>query len=373
MTTTQFCRMCGRELETTDKFCLHCGAKVLPTTQFCRMCGRELEIGNKFCQHCGARILLIKKLPKPEVVDLQRVQPEYIKPEVVVPEYEFADSNQEIALLPDEHLLFPPKIIKIKFHKGYFRKWILDPIVGLVLWGVSAALIFLIFDDGWDYIQYGTGKIADLLAEGLSTREVLAQLRIGQFVIIGVFMLIIGWLWSFVNLMRGPPKVDLFATNQRLILRDDERTGFLTRAILGVNIFLVLRNPLHIMKTLRTYREVKHQIEASQDEMDYEYLIMTKEGCIKNVHMQKKSFFIPAFVLLVVMYLNPYFLFLGIPFLILFILSLIFRLFKRARPRIQFQQGNCQGQLRYFVESGDLDFIGLMPDQEMAIIQTYSS
>ncbi|MFQ5819458.1 MAG: zinc-ribbon domain-containing protein [Candidatus Heimdallarchaeota archaeon] len=365
MTTAQFCRMCGRELKTTDKFCLHCGAKVLPTTQFCRMCGRELDVGNKFCQHCGSRVLLIKKEPK--------AKPVYIKPEVVEPEYEFADPNQEIALLQDEHLLFPPKTIKIKFHKGYFRKWILDPIVGLVLWGVSAVLIFLIFDDGWNYIRYGTGKFANLLEEGLSTTELLAQLRVWQFMVIGVIMLILGWLWSFVNLMRGPPKVDLFATNQRLILRDDERTGFLTRAVLGVNIFLVLRNPLHIMKTLRTYREVKHQFETSQDEMDYEYLIMTKEGCIKNVHMQKISFFIPALVLLVLMLINPYLILLGIPFLILLILSIIFRLFKRARPRIQFQQDNCQGQLRYFVESGDLDLIGLMPDQETAIMQTYSS
>ncbi len=355
MTTIQFCYSCRKQLKLGDKFCQYCGAKT--GDEFCRMCGAILKAGERFCGYCGAKVLLIRRVVKPEVVE---------------PEYEFADPDQEIALLPDEHLLFPPKTIKIKFHKSYFRKWILDPIVGLVLWVLSAALIFLIFDDGWNYYQYKTGKIANLLAEGLSTGEVLAQLRVWQFMIIGVIMLILGWLWSFVNLMRGPPKVDLFATNQRLILRDDERTGFLTRAVLGVNIFLVLRNPLHIMKTLRTYRDVKHQFEASQDEMDYEYLILTKDGCIKNVHMQKISFFIPALVLLVVM-LNPYLILLGIPFLILFILSIIFRLFKRARPRIQFQQGNCQGQLRYFVESGDLDLIGLMPDQETAIMQTYSS
>lgn len=368
MTTIQFCRMCGRELKTTDKFCFHCGAKVLPSTQFCRMCGRELDVRNKFCQHCGTRVLLIKKVPKP------KAKPEYIKPEIVEPEYKFADPDQEIALLPKERLLFPPKAIKVKFHKGYLRKWILDPIVGLVLWGASAALIFLILDDGWSFIQYGTGEFAEWWTDPNRPYNIFDWPNVFWFVGIGILMFVVGWLWSFGKLVRGPPKVDLFATNQRLILRDDERTGFLSRAVLGVNIFLVLRNPFHIKKSIQTYRKLKHQLETSRDEMEYEYLILTKKDCIKNIHMQKISFFIPALVLLVAISLYPYFfLFLGIPFLILFILSIIYRLFKRARPRIRFQQGKCQGQLRYFVESEDLDLIGLIPDQETAIMQTYSS
>ncbi|MFQ6124721.1 MAG: zinc ribbon domain-containing protein [Candidatus Heimdallarchaeota archaeon] len=372
MPGTQFCHSCGKQLKLGDKFCQYCGAKT--GDKFCRMCGANLKGEERFCGYCGAKVLLIRRAVKSGTVTIEHVRPVVVKPEVVKPEFAFADPDQEIALLPEEHLLFPPKTIKIKFHKGYIRKYFLDPIIGLVLWGVSAVLIFLILDDGLNFIQYGTGEFAEWWTDPNRPQHLFDWPSVFWFIGIGVLMFVIGWLWSLVNLVRGPPKVDLFATNQRLIFRDEERTGFLTRAILGVNIFLVLRNPFYIKKSLQTYRNLKHQLEASRDEMEYEYLILTKDGCIKNVHLQKISFFIPAFVLLVAMILSPFlFTFLGIPFFILFILSLIFRLFKHARPRIRFQKGHCQGQLRYFVESEELDLIGLMPDQETVIMQTYSS
>jgi uncharacterized membrane protein YqjE len=168
--------------------------------------------------------------------------------------------------------------------------------------------------------------------------------------------------------------IDLYATNQRLIFRDDERTGFLTRAMLGVNIFLVLRNPLHIKKVYTTYRNLKHQVESTRDEMANDYLILRKGTCVKRAKMKKQTLYFNAFVFLVLTVFTILFPLFSLIFFILFIFSVLYSiigLFRAANPRLSFRKGECQGQLRYFVESSELDLMGLTNEEKMTIMQTF--
>ena len=360
MARSQVCHRCRGQLEAGDKFCPHCGAKT--GEEFCRMCGGQLKAGDRFCPYCGARVLLIKEVPTPAAV--------------VEPMFEYVDLTQEITLLPGEQLMFPSKPIKIKFHKGNIRTWILDPISGILIWALSAILIFFILDDGLSWWNYGTGEFAEWLNDPNRPYHLFDWPSVFWFVGIGVFILILGWLWSLFSFIRGPPKIDLIATNQRLIFRDEERTGFLTRAMLGVNIFLVLRNPFHIKKVRRTYKDLRHQLETSRDEMGHDYLILTKEDCIKKIKMKKVTFFFQTLVFLVLAVLALlFYATLTLIFLFLSLLSLLlsfYRLiFKGKNPRITFRTNKCQGQLRHFVESTDLDLFRLTDDEEKIIMQTF--
>jgi len=368
MTGTQFCHMCGEKLEAGDKFCASCGVKT--GAEFCRMCGHHLELSDIFCPICGTRVILIEKVAKPEV------QPVAVIPKEAKPEYDYIDMEGEITALAGEQPLFPAQRIKITFQKGNVQTWILDPIAGILLWTVSAILIFLILDDGWSAIQYGTGEFAEWWFDPNRPLHLFDWPSVFWFVGIGVFMLVIGWLWSLVSFIKGPPKVDLIASNQRLIIRDEARTGFLTRAMLGVNIFLVVRNPFHIKKIRNTYKDLKHQLETSRDEMEHDYLILTKKNCIKKVEMKKVTFFFQSLVFLVLTYVTLIFYpALSLIFFLLFILSILlsfFRLlFKRKHPRVTFRANTCQGQLRYFVESTNIDLIGLTKDEENNIMTTF--
>lgn len=376
MTGTQFCHMCGEKLEAGDKFCASCGVKT--GAEFCRMCGHHLEAGDKFCPICGARVILIEK------VTTLDVQPLEVRPKEAEPEYDYVDMEGEITALAGEQPLFPTRRIKIKFQKGNIQTWILDPIAGILLWTISAILIFLILDDGWSAIQYArqlvdwteAGEFAWWWFDPNRPEHLFDWPSVFWFVGIGVFMLAIGWLWSLVSFIRGPPKVDLIASNQRLIVRDDSRTGFLTRAMLGVNIFLVVRNPFHIKKVRNTYKGLKHQLETTRDEMEHDYLILTKKDCIQKIEMKKVTFFFQSLVFIVLTYITVIlYPALSLVFLLLFILSLllsVFRLiFKRKHPRVTFRASTCQGQLRHFVESTNIDMIGLSKDEETQIMTTF--
>ena len=49
------CSQCGRELSADAKFCLSCGARVLPAKAICPCCGRDIPRG-RLCLHCGYRL-----------------------------------------------------------------------------------------------------------------------------------------------------------------------------------------------------------------------------------------------------------------------------------------------------------------------------
>ena len=61
------CSQCGRELSADAKFCLSCGARVLPAKAICPCCGRDIPRGRlclhggyrltKPCPYCGAELL----------------------------------------------------------------------------------------------------------------------------------------------------------------------------------------------------------------------------------------------------------------------------------------------------------------------------
>ena len=338
MTGITFCHMCGNPLETGSKFCDQCGVETAGI--HCHLCGQQLKIHDKFCSACGAMVGVTKIKEVPEIQE------------------KFVDPNYEISLLPGEQPLLPLKRVKIKFHTNNKRKWIIDPIVGILIWVVSAALIFLIFDRD----KFDAGE------------TVLSEYSVAWFIVIGLAMFVLGWIWSLISYLRGAPKIDLFATNQRLIFRDDERTGLLTRAMLGVNIFLVLRNPLHIKKVYTTYNNLKHQVESSRDKMVHDYLILRKGTCVKGTKMKKQTLAINAFVFLVLSVFTILFPLFSIIFLILFVFSALYSiigLFKAANPRLSFRKGECQGQLRYFVESSELDLMGLTKEEKMTIMQTF--
>lgn len=46
------CPQCGRELSADAKFCLDCGARILPAKTICPCCGKEIPRG-RLCLHCG--------------------------------------------------------------------------------------------------------------------------------------------------------------------------------------------------------------------------------------------------------------------------------------------------------------------------------
>ena len=54
------CTQCGASLDSSQKFCSECGAKVKPQEEdkprFCTNCGSPLDASTAFCTECGSRV-----------------------------------------------------------------------------------------------------------------------------------------------------------------------------------------------------------------------------------------------------------------------------------------------------------------------------
>lgn len=49
------CPQCGRGQPAAARFCLNCGARILPAKAICPCCGKEMPRG-RLCPHCGYRL-----------------------------------------------------------------------------------------------------------------------------------------------------------------------------------------------------------------------------------------------------------------------------------------------------------------------------
>ncbi len=152
-----YCRNCGKNINSDDKFCIYCGQKNMAGDRYCPHCGGETAPDNRFCSKCGEKIIFEEQGVSSERQQFAQTEQFTQTEQKSIPKPEVKHTVLNSANTQKPHLSSAEKReYYLKKHYKMAKRFCRYASIMLMLFGLSFFFLLLsifLLDDGTEVIS----------------------------------------------------------------------------------------------------------------------------------------------------------------------------------------------------------------------------